>query len=124
MSDIQTITVQAGGTVNIYFGCNFVGSGSPKRTRKEKVTTSSEPEDQVIEKVIEEGEEEVSYRRSQVGSDLVKKAKAHILACEDELTVDVRTVLACLTKEHVAEILAASPEDLDEVLGRLFPDAV
>lgn len=123
MSDIKTITVQAGGTVNIYFGCNFMGSGSPKRTRKEKAPPPSEPEDQIIEEV-EEDEEEVSYRKSEEVSDLVEEAKAYILACEQELSVNCREIFGLLSQGHVAEILAAgSPGELDEVLGRLFPDA-
>lgn len=122
MSDIQTITVQAGGTVNIYFGCNFVGSGSPKRTRKEKAPPPSEPEeDQVIEEE-EEGEEEGSSQRET--SETLEQARAYILACQDDLAVDVRLVLASLTEEQAGKILAASSEDLDEVLERLFPDAV
>ena len=120
MSDIQTITVQAGGTVNIYFGCNFVGSGSPKRTRREKAVPQSEPEDQIIEE--EEGEEEV-YRREEP-SERLEEAKARILACEQDLSVDCRKIFGLLSQEHVAEILGAgSSEDLDEVLEGLFPDA-
>jgi hypothetical protein len=120
MSDIQTITVQAGGTVNIYFGCNFMGSGSPKRTRKGKATLSTDHEE---DQVIEEGEGEQVYRREKPPEGL-EKARTFIFACQDDLTVDVRTVLAHLTEEHVAEILAATSENLDEVLEGLFPDAV